>query len=334
MTAKAKKIQDSGSKIQEAKKKVVKVKTVNLTGKEIKKEATVIRQVKEVKPVEGKEAIQKLNEKVMSDKIQKTSNKSQVTGDVAESKKENIEKQVREEPQKEYKPTIEIRDLLKAGCHLGHKVSKTHPKIRPYLFRAQDGIQVFDLLRTYPKLVEALTFVYNARLKSKKIVMVGTKRQAKEVVKRIAVEAGVAYVTNRWLGGTITNWDQIRQVVTKYETMKQKWDKGEYNSESKREQSVVKKELVRLGSMVEGLIGHDKMFEVMIVVDAGFEKTAVREAKNRGLKVVGLVDTDGDPNRVDFVIPTNDDNVKSVTLIMEEIGKALGKEREDLGNKI
>ena len=329
MTAKAKKIQDSGSKIQEAKKKVVKVKTVNLTGKEIKKEATVIRQVKEVKPVEGKEAIQKLNAKVLAGKEKKVEAKPVETRPEVKKVEEK-----KEEPQKEYKPTIEIRDLLKAGCHLGHKVSKTHPKIRPYLFRAQDGIQVFDLLRTYPKLVEALTFVYNARLKSKKIVMVGTKRQAKEVVKRIAVEAGVAYVTNRWLGGTITNWDQIRQVVTKYETMKQKWDKGEYNSESKREQSVVKKELVRLGSMVEGLIGHDKMFEVMIVVDAGFEKTAVREAKNRGLKVVGLVDTDGDPNRVDFVIPTNDDNVKSVTLIMEEIGKALGKEREDLGNKI
>lgn len=304
-------------------KKVVKVKTVNLTGKEIKKEATVIKKAKEeVKPVEGKEAIQKLNAKVLAGKEKKVEAKPVETRPEVKKVEEK-----KEEPQKEYEPTIEIRDLLKAGCHLGHKVSKTHPKIRPYLFRAQDGIQVFDLLRTYPKLVEALTFVYNARLKGKKIVMVGTKRQAKEVVKRIAVEAGVAYVTNRWLGGTITNWDQIRQVVTKYETMKQKWDKGEYNSESKREQSVVKKELVRLGSMVEGLIGHDKMFEVMIVVDAGFEKTAVREAKNRGLKVVGLVDTDGDPNRVDFVIPTNDDNVKSVTLIMEEIGKALGKEK-------
>jgi small subunit ribosomal protein S2 len=188
---------------------------------------------------------------------------------------------------------------------------------------AKDGIQVIDLVKTLDGLEAACNFIYNAKRNGKQIVLVGTKRQAREVVRRVATEAGVPYVTDRWLGGTITNWEQIRKDIRKLIDFKDGLEKGKFTESTKKEILDMKKEVIRLEKIVGGLAKLEKLFDMVFVVDAGFEKTAVKEATMRGVKTLAMVDTDSNPFKVDFAIPTNDDNVKSITIIVEEIGKAI-----------
>ncbi|MFA6518414.1 MAG: 30S ribosomal protein S2 [Candidatus Shapirobacteria bacterium] len=295
-------------------KKIVKTKTVNRTGKKIVKKALVIKEKKE--KVLTAEKIKSLNEKTLG-------TRKEVQG----TRKEELEIKAKDEKKiledKKYNLTVGLKDLLAAGCHLGHKVSKTNPKAKGNLYKAIDGIQVFDLVKTMAGLEAACNFVYNSKRNGKQIVLVGTKRQAKEVVKRVALDAGVAYITNRWLGGTITNWDQIRKTIKRYWDWKEGLEQNKFTNKTKRELLEMSKELVRIEKNIGGLAKLDKLFDVMFVVDAGGEKTAVKEASLTKVKIVGMVDTDTDPAKVDFPIPANDDNVKSVTLIVEEIGKAI-----------
>jgi len=238
-------------------------------------------------------------------------------------KKEKILKQVQDDKEKGYELSVGLKDLLAAGCHLGHKVAKTNPKARVNIYAAKDGIQVFDLVKSLEALKKACVFLNQAKKSGKRMVMVGTKRQAKEIVRRIAKETGVPYVTNRWLGGLLTNWDQVRKTLKRLTEIKDGLEKNKFSNLSKKDLSLLNKDMVRMERAVGGLIGADQIFEVLVAVDAGFEKTAIREAKMRGLTTVALVDTDSDPTKVDYPIPVNDDNIKSIGIIMEEIGKAL-----------
>lgn len=287
---------------------MAKSKTVNLTGKKIVKKALVVSNKKST----NKDNLKKVNEEILKAKTE-----VQAAEATAVEKKEVVKED------KKYELTITLKDLLDAGCHLGHKVSKTHPKAKENIYTAKDGIQVIDLTKTFAQLEKAANLIYNARRNGKKIVMVGTKRQAREVVRRVATDAGVPYVTDRWLGGTITNWDQIKKDIKKYLDIKEGLEKGKYTENTKKEISDLNKEMARLEKIVGGLSTLDKLFDIVFVVDAGFEKTAIKEAKMRGIKTVAIVDTDADPRKVDFPIASNDDNVKAVTLIVEEIGKAI-----------
>lgn len=293
-------------------------KTVNRTGKKLVEKALVIKKKKDIRAtIKDKEQIKKLNEKVLNKKVE-VSDRISVNGDNEIKKVEEKTK-----PEEKYELKIDLKDMLTAGCHLGHKVSKTHPKALENVYMAKDGIQVFDLLKTKEALEKACTFLHNAKKSGKKIVLVGTKRQAKEVVKRVAEEAGVAYVTSRWLGGTITNWAQIYKSIKKLESLKDGLAKGTFRESTKKELLEMSKEVLRLERIVGGLANLNKLFEVMVVVDAGCEKTAIREARLKGIKIVAMVDTDADPTKIDYAIPANDDSVKSVNLIIEEIGRAL-----------
>ena len=232
-------------------------------------------------------------------------------------------KKVEELPKQEYKLTIGIKDLFNAGCHLGHKVSKTHPRARVNIYTAKDGIEIINLEKTIEALQNACNIIYNARKNGKNICLVGTKRQAKEVVKRVALASGVPYVTERWLGGTITNWEQIRKNIKRLKELKEGISQGKFAESSKKEQVILKKEIVRLERIVGGLENTEKLFDILVVVDPGFEKTAVREAALRRIKTVAIVDTDSDPTAVDLAVPSNDDNVKAISIIVEEIGRAI-----------
>lgn len=292
-----------------------KTKTVNLTGKKIEEKALVVSAKQKVK-VENVEDVKKLNEKVKAKKItnnQKTSipNKDQETS----SKKQT--------EIKKYELSVGMRELLAAGCHLGHKVSKTFPKARENIYGSRGGIEIFDLAKTEAALQKACQFIFNEVKSGKQIVLVGTKRQAREIVRKVAAETGVPYVTERWLGGTITNWEQIRKDIKKLADLKDGLEKGKFTENTKKEVLEIKKEVVRLEKIIGGLAGLDKLFEAIFVVDVGFEKTAVKEARMRGVKVVALVDSDADPRKVDFAIPANDDSVKSIDILVGEIGKAI-----------
>jgi small subunit ribosomal protein S2 len=293
------------------KKKVI-IKTVNRSGKSLVKKALVIK-TKTQSNITF-ENIKKMNEKVMAQK-------EALTKKISEDKEVEKKESVKED--KKYNLTVGLKDLLNAGSHLGHKISKTHPKALENVYTQKDGVQVFDLVKTLEALEKACNFIYNAKRNGKQIVLLGTKRQAREVVRRVAMEAGVPYVTDRWLGGTITNWEQIKKNIKKLVDLKEGVEKGKFVEATKKEISEMNKEIARLEKIVGGLVNVDKFFDILFVVDAGFEKTAIKEAKIRDVKTVGIVDSDANPFKINFAIPANDDSVKSVTLIVEEIGKAI-----------
>ena len=297
------------------KKKIV--KTVNRSGKTLIKKALVVKAKKQSKI--SVENIKKLNEKKLEEKAILAKASEDLKNGVAgiEEKKEIVKED------KKYKLTIGLKDLLNAGCHLGHKISKTHPKARDFIYAKKDGIEVIDLVKTLDSLDKVCNFVYNQKRNNKQIVLVGTKRQAREIVRRVATDAGVPYVTDRWLGGTITNWDQIKKDIKKLNDLKDGIEKGKFTENTKKEISEMNKEVTRLEKIVGGLVSLDKMFDVLLVVDAGFERTAVKEAKLKKVKTIAISDTDANPYKVDLAIVANDDSTKSVNLIMEEIGRAI-----------
>ncbi len=298
-----------------AEKKKVITKTVNRSGKSMVKKALVVK-AKQQSNITA-ENIKKLNEKIKADK--------DVAAKALEKANETVEVKKGEEvkPDKKYNLTVGLKDLLAAGCHLGHKVSKTHPKAKENIYTQKDGIEVMDLIKTMDALDKACNFIYNNKRNGKQIVLVGTKRQAREVVRRVAMDAGVPYITDRWLGGTITNWEQIKKNIKKLVELKEGIEKGKFIESTKKELSQMNKEIVRLEKIVGGLTSLEKMFDILFVVDAGFEKTAIKEAKIRHVKTIAISDTDSNPFRVNFAIPANDDSVKSISLIVEEIGKAI-----------
>jgi small subunit ribosomal protein S2 len=297
------------------KKKKVLTKTVNRSGKSLVKKALVVKSKTQSNITT--ENIKKMNEKVAAEK----SAAAKVLADKANGIETDKKETVKED--KKYNLTIGLKDLLSAGSHLGHKISKTHPKALDNVFTQKDGVQVFDLVKSISSLEKACNFIYNAKRNGKQIVLLGTKRQAREVVRRVALDAGVPYVTDRWLGGTITNWEQIKKNIKKLTDLKDGIAKGKFVDATKKELSEMNKEISRLEKIVGGLVSIDKFFDILFVVDAGFEKTAVKEAVLKNVKTVGIVDSDSNPNKIDYAIPANDDSVKSVTLIVEEIGKAI-----------
>jgi small subunit ribosomal protein S2 len=273
-------------------------KIVNRTGKKLVTKALVVRSKKIVEKV-----------------------KPAVVKELPEVKEIKKIDQTKED--KKYTLTIGLKDLLDAGCHLGHKMSKTHPKAKTNIYMAKDGIQIVDLTKTLAALDKACNFIYNAQRNGKKIVLVGTKRQAREVVKRVATEAHVAYITSRWLGGTITNWPQIQKDIKKYWDLKNGLEQNKFTENTKREILEMKKELIRLDKIVGGIANLEKLFDLVFIVDAGFEKTAIKEAKMRGIKTIAIADTDTNPKKPDIAIPSNDDSLKAITVIVEEIGRAI-----------
>jgi len=289
----------------------MKTKTVNRSGKSLVKKALVVG-AKKAKAVD-KNSLKESNEKI---RLEKEALK------VKEVEKTEVKKEIVKEDKK-YTLTIDVKDMLTAGCHLGHKVSKTNPKIKEYLYEAREGIQLFDLNKSFTALEKACNFIYNAKRNGKQIVMLGTKRQAREVVRRVALDAGVPYITDRWVGGTVSNWSEIKKNIKKLNDITSGLESGKYAQISKKDLSELDKEKTRLERMIGGLTKLDKLFDIIFVVDAGFEKTAIKECQEKGVKVVSIVDSDSNPEKVDFAITANDDNVKSIGIIVEEIGRAM-----------
>jgi len=241
---------------------------------------------------------------------------------MVKTKKEIVKKGKK---QASYQLKITPKDLLKAGCHFGHSVAKTNPLVKPFLYGPRQGVQVFDLIKTHASLQEAATFLWQEAKAGKKIVLVGTKRQAKELVRKGAEELGLAYVINRWLGGTITNWEQIKKNIRRLKELEQDFIEGKYQKRTKKEQTVLRRELVRLDRMVGGLRGLDELFDVLVILDAKEDKTAIAEALVVGIPTVALVDSNADPRGLDFPIGANDDSTKSIKIILGELLAAIAE---------
>jgi small subunit ribosomal protein S2 len=222
-------------------------------------------------------------------------------------------------------PKVDVSKLLEAGCHFGHRVSKTNPKIKPFLYTARDGVQIFDLFSTAEKMEEAGKFIAGIVSKGEKILLLGTKRQSRDFVRKAAKETGMPYVVDRWLGGTITNWDEIKKQIDTYIKLKEDQQKGVYEKRTKAEQAEIKRNLFKSEQKFGGLAGLKKLPRALFIVDITREQTAVKEARNKNIPVVAIVDSNSDPNLVDYPIPANDDAKKSLEIIIGWISEVIVK---------
>ncbi len=228
---------------------------------------------------------------------------------------------------------VSLKDLLEAGAHFGHQSRRWNPKMKGYLFEVRDGIHIFDLAKTKEGLEKAIDFVKETTAKGEKIIFVGTKRQAQAIIKEEAKKASMPFVDLRWLGGTITNWGQIKKRIDRLLKMREEREKGEYKKYTKKEQLLLDREIDRLERKVGGLVDLEGLPEAIFVVDTKTEETAIREANQKGIKIVAIVDSNSDPDLIDYVIPANDDAVGTIKLIVSLIGEAAKKGREAFEKK-
>ncbi|RMD50907.1 30S ribosomal protein S2 [Candidatus Parcubacteria bacterium] len=222
-----------------------------------------------------------------------------------------------------------LEDLLKAGVHFGHRTSKWHPKMQPYIFGEKEGVHIIDIEQTQSALEKALPAVEEMVAAGQEIVFVGTKPQAQRIIEKYALEAGVPYVSERWLGGTFTNFGEIQKLVKKFIDLRDKRDKGELKKYTKLEQLQFDRKIDELDEKIGGLVLLKKAPAMVYIVDVKHDKTALMEAKKKGITVVALADTNINPELIDYPIPANDDAVGSITLITKLIAEAakVGKAR-------
>lgn len=221
--------------------------------------------------------------------------------------------------------------LFEAGAHFGHQAKRWNPKMAKYLWGKKAGVHIFDLEKTAARVEEASKALTEFSAAGKRIVLVGTKRQAREVVISTAKELGIAYVSERWLGGIITNWKQVKTRIDKLNDLKKKREAGELKKYTKREQILFDRQIVRLEKFLGCLAGLNNPPEVLVVVDTHKERSAVREAHHRNVALIGIVDSNSDPDPVDYVIPMNDDATAAIELVVKALGKAIetGKVKEE-----
>lgn len=218
---------------------------------------------------------------------------------------------------------IDINEMTQRGLHLGHRFSKTHPKMVPYILGIRNTIVVFDLQKTKEKLEEALTFIKEAVSEGKIILFVGTKIYIKDLVKKTALECGFPYVTERWLGGTITNFETIYKRIQYFKDLEEKERSGFFEKYTKKEQQKIKKEIESLKEKFEGIKTLEKIPDIIFLCDMEEEKIALKEAKKRGLKVVAIADSNTDPTMVDFPIPASDNGISAVSYILEKVKEVI-----------
>jgi len=229
---------------------------------------------------------------------------------------------------------ISMKALLESGVHFGHRTNKWDPHMRPYIFTERNGIHIIDLQQTVKAINNAYNLVRDTVAGGGSVLFVGTKRQAQETIKEEAVRAGMPYVTERWLGGMLTNWATIYQRILELERLEKLRDSGDIKRLTKKEGLLIEREINRLEIRLSGVRKMKKLPELLFVVDVMREATAVHEANLKGIPVIALVDTNCDPSNVDFVIPSNDDAIRAIKLLVGKVadacleGKAMRKEEE------
>ncbi len=235
--------------------------------------------------------------------------------------------------------SVEIPSLLtmlESGMHFGHRVSRWHPKMKQYIFTTRTGVHIIDLKRTAEKLKSALDFLESVTSKGEKVLLVGIKRQLKDKLKERAENGGISYVSEKWVGGTITNWTVIFRQIKKMQKMQEEKEKGEWNKFTKKEQLILQKNLDRLNHQFGGLRTLEKVPRAVFFFDMKESKNAVSECREKGIATVALCDTNTNPELVDYPIPANDDAIKSLDLVLALVCDAIthGKMSYEKGKDI
>lgn len=218
---------------------------------------------------------------------------------------------------------VTLKDLLEAGVHFGHQTKRWNPKMKPYIFTEKNGIHVIDLRRTMVAVEEARNTIRGLAEQGKSVLFLGTKSQAKTAIKEEAERSGMPYVTERWLGGTLTNFETIRKSLNKLEYLESLESEDKMDQFNKKEALKLTKNKEKLLRALGGIRTMDKLPSLLFVVDTTKEHNAVREARKLGIPIVGLVDTNADPDEIDFPVPANDDAMRAIRLFCKTVADAV-----------
>ena len=223
---------------------------------------------------------------------------------------------------------LTIKQLLEAGVHFGHQTKRWNPKMKPYIFGARNGIYIIDLQRTLKMFKEAFNFVREVASRNEYVLFVGTKKQAQEAIREEATRCGAFYVNVRWLGGTMTNFQTIEKTIERFRKYEELKESDVFKVLPKKEAIGIEKEIAKLEKNIGGIKDMDRLPGAIFIVDPKKEYIAVKEAKKLGIPTVGIVDTNCDPDDIDYIIPGNDDAIRAIKLITMKIADAVleGKE--------
>ena len=231
--------------------------------------------------------------------------------------------QVKQKTSEKNKTKIDLKEMLKAGLHFGHQTSKLHPKMEPFVCGVRNTVHIIDLEKTAEKFEEALKFIKQLIREEKIILLVGTKIQHKELVKKTAEECGLPFVINRWLGGTLTNFEVMKKRIAYLKEIEERKKTGGLEKYSKKEKMKIEKEFRNLEMKFGGIKNLESLPDAVFICDIRKDKTAVKEARMKEIPVIAIVDTNVDPTLVDYPIPANDDAVSSVRYILEKVKEAV-----------
>ncbi len=225
-------------------------------------------------------------------------------------------------------PSELIRQLLEAGVHFGHQTKRWNPKMKKFIFGSRSGIYIIDLEKTEECINKARDFLVDLAAKGELALFVGTKKQAQEVVRQEAIRSGMYYVTERWPGGLLTNFSTIKKSINRLKAIEKMKEDGTFDKLTKKEVAHLEKELGKLKKNFSGIALMERMPKAMFVVDTKKEETAVREARRLGIPIIGLIDTNSNPDLIDFPIPGNDDATKSIKLLTSLLADAIVEGRK------
>lgn len=218
-------------------------------------------------------------------------------------------------------PTPE--ELLDAGVHFGHQKKRWHPKIAPYLYKEEGGVHIFDLFKTREKLSEAVKFLADLKAQGGRVVFVGTKKQAQGIVEEASKKAGVYFLTQRWIGGLLTNFSSVKKNIDRLSELREGFKTGAFSKYTKKERLLLEREMNRLEKDVGGLLGLDKIPEALVLSSAKKEEIAISEARIVGVPTVAICDTNSDPTKVTYPIPGNDDASSSIRILINALADAV-----------
>lgn len=235
-------------------------------------------------------------------------------------------------------PTFTLRQLVEAGVHFGHHARRWNPQMAPYIYGKKDNVHIIDLQKTYPMLYTALAVARDVAAKGGKVLFVATKRQAQEIVKESAERCGQYYVNYRWLGGMLTNWKTVNRSINRLVKLNEMEEKNAYEGYTKKEMLNIKKEQEKLALSLDGIKNMGGQPDLLFVIDTPKEALAIKEAKKLGIPVIGITDTNANPNDVDYPVPGNDDAIRAIQLYCELVSSAvldgMSQEVADKGVKV
>ena len=223
---------------------------------------------------------------------------------------------------------IKLQEMMEAGLHFGHKTSRCHPKMKPYIFGVRNTVHIIDLERTAQKLEETLNFIKKLASEGKNLMIIGTKIQAKDLVEKIAKEHDLPYVSERWVGGTFTNFEVIKKRIDYFKDLEKKKADRELDKYTKKERMQIDEELADFETKFGGIRNLEKLPDAVFVLDIKKETVAIKEAAKKGIKIIAVADTNVDPEIADYFIPANDDAISSLSYILDKVSQVLKKSKK------